>query len=716
MGTGAGGGGAGQGGARSVCNQALQDPFSISIAGSWSFIPAGVGPTTIQVPGGGWLKQGVTASSATYQTQITVPDSGSAQTTLIEFGAINFQAMLSVDGSVVGTNTTAFTPSVFDVTKVVKRGQQHSISVAVKGRDALKTSAGKDTVPVAAGWSGNIAQGIFRSATVRVYPDVYISDVFVRTSVTDDTVAYDVSITNTGNASQQVTLSGILASWNCEALNYPSLPSSTVTVAAGATQTATVGPVKWGLGTTSYWWPNVPYQPGYRAKLHNLTASIAVGGKVTHSKQIRFGFRQVEQKRADPSHVYYYLNGTRVNFRGDNLQGANYDSINNGGKGDAYDTLPGFMPPSAQNPGWPQAVANYQRLNYNVNRIHQVPAAPYMLDVTDELGLMIIDETAIRGSDDAADFVAGHDNMVNHARALVLRDRNHPSVIRWSQSNEANNVSNDSVQFERDLYTAMNALDPTRPISADCSGASTPYDAITDANFSTFAHYQGGFGVYTEQVASRTDRPFGQGEFIWSADNTRQGLAWFGTATMAMRRQNASEIRPYTLLSSWASIIPGVTRTSMTIEQGGNPAFGTDNLPDPWSNPILMRVQRAFSPVLVADQAYWEMNKSSNSNGDWPTTIPALTKGAVSDRTLLIFNDTFAGTAVTLVWEVHADTATGTIASMGMLNVEVPLGSMVTQPLSITAPATGSKCYLVLRAQKAGVTLFEETAESFTLN
>ncbi|MEK8110579.1 hypothetical protein NKG94_52065 [Micromonospora sp. M12] len=34
----------------------------------------------------------------------------------------------------------------------------------------------------------------------------------------------------------------------------------------------------------------------------------------------------------------------RVNFRGDNLQGADYDRINNGGKGDAYHTLPGFLP------------------------------------------------------------------------------------------------------------------------------------------------------------------------------------------------------------------------------------------------------------------------------------------------------------------------------------------------------------------------------------
>ena len=85
----------------------------------------------------------------------------------------------------------------------------------------------------------------------------------------------------------------------------------------------------------------------------------------------RFGFREATQNGD-----YYYLNGVRVNFRGDNLQGADYDRINNGGKGDAYDTLPGFLPPSSGNGGWPQAVDNYQRLNYNVVRIHQEPGEP----------------------------------------------------------------------------------------------------------------------------------------------------------------------------------------------------------------------------------------------------------------------------------------------------------------------------------------------------
>jgi hypothetical protein len=685
----------------------------VSIAGTWDFTPAGGSKRSIQVPGGGWLKQGINASSGTYATQITVPDSGAAQTTVIEFGAVNFQATLSVDGKEVATNTTSFTPSVFDVTKFVTPGKQHAISVLVKGGQAFKTN-GKSSVPNAAGWSANVAQGIFRSALLRVYPDVYISDAFVRTSVSNDTLTYDVSITNTGTTSQQVTLSGALSSWNCDAWSYPAIPDTTVTAAPGTTTTTTIGPIKWGLGTSSYWWPNVPYQSDYKARLHNLTLAVSRGGKALHNRVLRFGFRQSERRRADTSHVYYYLNGVRVNYRGDNLQGADYDSIDSGGKGDAYDTLPGFLPPSAQNAGWPQAVRNYQRLNYNVIRIHQELAAPYMLDTADELGLMLMGETAIRGSSNDQDFAAGHDYMVGHAQAMVLRDRNHPSIVRWSQCNEPNGANTDSNQFEADLFNAMTKLDGTRPISVDSWFSGGNYGLPSPA-FVISKHYSSGLGAYSEQVNVSNDNPYGQGEFIWSKDNTRQGMTWFGTATMAMRRQDASDVRPYTLLSGWASVIPGVLAAKMTLEQGGPPVFGEDNLPDPWSSAILRRIQQGFSPVLVADQAYWEANKMSNSNGDWPVSVPAIAKGATRTTNLLVFNDTFGGTTVNVTWEVHADTATGAIASSGTFMMDVPLGSMATKSITMTAPATGTRCYLVLRAAKNGTTFFEETDESFTV-
>jgi hypothetical protein len=224
----AGSGGASGGAGGTVGGQCAMsppsDPFSTSIAGAWDFTPAGGTKRSIQVPGGGWLKQGISASSATYAKQITVPDSGAPQTTLIEFGAVSYQATLSVDGKEVGTNTTSFTPSVFDVTKLVTPGQSHAISVLVKGGQAFKPN-GKSTVPTAAGWSPNVAQGIFRSATLRVVPDVYISDAFVRASVTNDTLTYDVSITNTGAASQQVTLSGALGSWTVTPSRTRRLPT-----------------------------------------------------------------------------------------------------------------------------------------------------------------------------------------------------------------------------------------------------------------------------------------------------------------------------------------------------------------------------------------------------------------------------------------------------------------------------------------------------------
>ena len=557
---------------------------------------------------------------------------------------------------------------------------------------------------MAADWSANVAQGIFRSALLRVLPDVYISDAFVRTSVTDDTITYDMLIiANTGSTSQDVTLSGALGSWNCDSFTYPTIADKTVTAAPNTTTTVTVGPIKWGLGTKSYWWPNVPYQADYTARLHNLSLQMSRGGKVAHGKVVRFGFRQSERKRADANHVYYYLNGIRVNVRGDNIQGADYDSIDNGGKGDAYDTLPGFLPPTPQSPGWPQAVRNYQRLNYNFIRVHQELASPYMLDTADELGLMLMGESAIRCSNQNVDFTASHDTMVDHVKAMVLRDRNHPSIIRWSQANEPNGCSQsgDSNQFEADLFNAMTKLDGTRPISADCWFSCGNY-GLPSPDFAVSQHYSSGLGKYSEVVNASKDNPTGQGEYIWSSDNTRQGLTWFGTSAMAMRRQDGVDIRPYTLLSGWASFVPGVKRTQMTIEQGGPPVFGEDNLPDPWSSPIIRRIQNGFSPVLVADKDYWEANKMSNANGDWPASVPTIAKGATRATTLLIFNDTFSGTSVDVTWEIHSDSPTGSKGASGTFTVDVPLATMATKSVTITAPASGTKCYLVLAPPRTG--------------
>ncbi|MET8091499.1 RICIN domain-containing protein [Micromonospora sp. NPDC005220] len=687
---------------------------SVDLNGTWSFTPSGRATTSIAVPGGGWYKQGFTdVNEAVYSRSITVPDSGQPQSTWIEFGAVNHQATLSVDGRAVATQTTAFTPSNFDISSYAAPGTTHTISVQVKGRGALRSSDGKYLVPIAADWSEAIPQGIYRSASLRVYPAVYVSDAFVRTSVANRTLSYDVSVTNSSAATRTVTLSGSITSDGAGSFSYPQLPQQTVTVAARSTAKVTVGPVAWDLGTTSYWWPNVPYRSGYRAQLHRLAIHATADDGRTSDATYRFGFRESTQNGE-----YYYLNGVRVNFRGDSLQGADYDRVNYGGKGDAYDTLPGFLPPSSGNGGWPAAVNNYQRLHYNVVRMHMEPASPYMLDVADEMGLMVIDETAIRSG--SQDFVSGRTNMVAHARALTLRDRNHPAIIRWSQINEPSSNSNDSQQFQQDLYAAMNGNDGTRPISIDAGiGADSPsrYPAMNYPNFAIFAHYLDGVGRYGEALNRHSGRPDGEGEYIWPACSTKQGFTWFATATAAKRGKDASDLRPYTLLSAWASVVPGVRTTDFTTEENTRPVYGADNLPDPWSNAQIQRVQAAFNPVAAVDLPYWSASGNSDSNGTFPLpqAVPSYARNATVTRNITVFNDDLTNTSVGFTWTARLDSPTGTVVASGNSNLTIPLGSRVTQPVSFTTPATGSRVYLQLSTAKSGSTLFTDSAEYLTL-
>lgn len=70
---------------------------TVDLSGSWDFDPDDGSPTTIQVPGGGWYKQGFTSTvEADYSTTISIPDIGQPQVAVMEFGAVNYQADLYV--------------------------------------------------------------------------------------------------------------------------------------------------------------------------------------------------------------------------------------------------------------------------------------------------------------------------------------------------------------------------------------------------------------------------------------------------------------------------------------------------------------------------------------------------------------------------------------------------------------------------------------------
>jgi hypothetical protein len=202
------------------------------------------------------------------------------------------------------------------------------------------------------------------------------------------------------------------------------------------------------------------------------------------------------------------------------------------------------------------------------------------------------------------------------------------------------------------------------------------------------------------------------------ACNTKQGFEWFATSTAAKRGKDASDLRPYTLLSAWAGFVPGVKSTDFTPEEGGHPIYGADNLTDPWSNPQIQRIQAAFNPIAALDLPFWSASGVSDSNGDFPlsSAVPSYAYGSTMTRNITVFNDDFSSTSVGFTWTACLDQPTGTVVASGATTLTIPLGSRLTQPVTFTAPASGSRIYLVLATSKSGTTTFSDAAEYLTLS
>jgi len=652
---------------------------------AWNFQPEGGQWGPINVPGGGWKPQGYVCNAGTYRARIPIPERGPHQRVLIESEAINFGAQVwfglhESNLTKVADHIDGWLSVIADVTDLAPVKGPYILEVQVQGREKFKVN-GKYTVPEGATWCPSIEEGILRGIHLRVVPSVRIDSIFARTSVASKCFSADVTVRNSESKSVKVSLSASIASWNGSRFRYPALPTSQTTIPAGSTTTLSIAPAQWKLGRASYWWPNVPYKPGYKAQLHLLNVRLSVGDQLVETTSARFGFREFAANGA-----HYYLNGIRCNLRGDNLQEANFGT-------DAYGIRPGFGRPSKDSPGWPKAVDNIERLNFNVMRIHQIPATPYMLDVCDERGLMLIEESPLRGSEGGEDFENGRINMLNMDRELVLRDRNHPATVIWSAANEWGAPIVDAT-------ATIRQVDPTRPVIGDGCGDHGKGTLFTE-------HYVNGLDALpTSGATPLADRPYGEGEAIWPADNTLQGFAWMATGTMQRRLKSNADIRNYTLNNAWPNFVPGEDPSNEIIEKKvKRMGVDTDILPaidNPWNNPHILLMQAKYDPIAVCDVDFESTNALSDALGNWPVLLPRIRAGAVATRHIAVFNDEFANESITLSWTARSDKPNASPIATGKRVLQIPLGEFNVQDISFLVPAKANKVFLDIAAIKNG--------------
>ena len=161
--------------------------------------------------------------------------------------------------------------------------------------------------------------------------------------------------------------------------------------------------------------------------------------------------------------------------------------------------------------------------NINCVRTAHYPAHPYFYSLCDKYGIMVIDEANLEsqgmgyGESSLAKQPFWQKAHVERMEAMVLRDRNHPSVIIWSLGNEAGYGTN---------MVAMNnkakALDPSRPVMYQFSDEPRVVDilgggVIKGGKPNSFARYQTLDDLI--QIAQKTDRPYLLSEFAHAMGN-----------------------------------------------------------------------------------------------------------------------------------------------------------------------------------------------------
>jgi beta-galactosidase len=124
----------------------------------------------------------------------------------------------------------------------------------------------------------------------------------------------------------------------------------------------------------------------------------------------------------------------------------------------------------------------------NALRTSHNPPAPELLELTDQLGFVVMDEAfdVWKAQKTALDYhLLYPDWHEQDLRAMIRRDRNHPSVILWSIGNEVGEQTSGSTgaAMAQELTTICHEEDPTRPTMAgmNAAKATDPFPVPIDA-------------------------------------------------------------------------------------------------------------------------------------------------------------------------------------------------------------------------------------------
>lgn len=374
---------------------------------------------------------------------------------LLRFGQVDYLADVWLNGVRIGGHEGGETPFVLDATAAVKPGGKNHLAVRVlnptrepiDGIRLYQTARRCKVVPFNAGAIFNHG-GITGSVELVWAPEVRVDDLFVvaEPSGIQGKLHLRAVVHNAGSEARSGSLEFTLAparsgeTTDVLRLARP-FPSGDATIEA---QMTVDNPHLWDL--------NDPY-------LYRVTARAAVDGAgAVDERSVRCGFRDF--RFADG---YFRLNGRRIYLRCSHT--CNHYPI-----GIQFPEDPDLLR---------RDMLNMKVMGFNAIRFIWGGATPVQLDLCDEIGLLVYQESyASMPIGDSPEMPRRFDTAVSE---LVRRDRNHPSVAIWGLLNETH--EGPTFRHAAGMLPMLRSLDPSRMVMLN----SGRWDERTDYGMSTVA-------------------------------------------------------------------------------------------------------------------------------------------------------------------------------------------------------------------------------------
>lgn len=340
-----------------------------------------------------------------YRKSFILNENFNGREIFLHFGAAKSALEVYVNGEFVGYSQGSMTPHEFNVTKVLKPGEN------VITAKLYRYSDGSYLEDQDMWW----LCGIYREVYLFAEPKLCLRDFYFKTdfddSYTDSNVTLNMYINNYNNIRGKMIASAKLIDSN----NGEILLGTKETELSGGNEAVTFtetvkAPEKWSAET-----PN----------LYTLVMTIELDGKVICVKTYKVGFKKVEIKGEK---IYY--NGMPLMIKGVNRHDFDCDN--------------GWAVPREI---YTQDLDIMKQNNINSIRTSHYPDDPYFYDMCNKYGFYVMDECEVETHGVRRKGVPGSNPVwtgavVDRMQRMVLRDRNNPCVFMWSLGNEAGDGSN----------------------------------------------------------------------------------------------------------------------------------------------------------------------------------------------------------------------------------------------------------------------------------